>query len=115
MCHRSEAADVKIKDLTQVYDEGDLVKAVVLKVNTLIPHIHVIELRKLVWAARCYLSVSPAWLLDLPCGHTSFFIGFLCSCPVATRSWHIIHGKRTKPCCVPPLQLATLCDTVPHR
>lgn len=37
MCHRSEAADVKIKDLTQVYDEGDLVKAVVLKV---IAHSH---------------------------------------------------------------------------
>lgn len=33
MCHRSQAADGKIKDLTQVYDEGDLVKAVVLKVK----------------------------------------------------------------------------------
>lgn len=33
MCHRSEAADETIEDLTQVYDEGDLVKAVVLKVK----------------------------------------------------------------------------------
>ncbi|CAM9425382.1 unnamed protein product, partial [Ectocarpus sp. 8 AP-2014] len=33
MCHRSEAADETIDDLTQVYDEGDLVKAVVLKVS----------------------------------------------------------------------------------
>ncbi|CAM9211625.1 unnamed protein product, partial [Ectocarpus sp. 12 AP-2014] len=33
MCHRAEAADETIDDLTHVYDEGDLVKAVVLKVN----------------------------------------------------------------------------------
>lgn len=33
MCHRSQAADKAIKDLTQVYEEGDLVKAVVLKVG----------------------------------------------------------------------------------
>lgn len=33
MCHRSQAADKAIKDLTQVYEEGDLVKAVVLKVS----------------------------------------------------------------------------------
>lgn len=32
MCHRSEAAEETIDDLTQVYDEGDLVKAVVLQV-----------------------------------------------------------------------------------
>lgn len=35
MCHRSQAADRTIKDLTKVYDEGDLVKAIVLKVNRL--------------------------------------------------------------------------------
>lgn len=33
MCHRSQAAEKAIKDLTTVYDEGDLVKAVVLKVG----------------------------------------------------------------------------------
>ena len=33
MCHRSQAADQKMKDLTEVYDEGDLVKAIVLKVS----------------------------------------------------------------------------------
>lgn len=32
MCHRKEAANGEIKDLTTVYDDGDLVKAVVLKV-----------------------------------------------------------------------------------
>lgn len=32
MCHRTEAAERPIKDLTTVYDVGDLVKAVVLKV-----------------------------------------------------------------------------------
>lgn len=33
MCHRSEASEHLIKDLSTVYDVGDLVKAVVLKVN----------------------------------------------------------------------------------
>lgn len=33
MCHRSEAADQAINDLTGVYEVGDLVKAVVLKVS----------------------------------------------------------------------------------
>eukprot|EP00903_Cladosiphon_okamuranus_P010099 g9564.t2 len=33
MCHRSEAAERSIKDLSTVYDVGDLVKAVVLKVE----------------------------------------------------------------------------------
>lgn len=32
MCHRSQAADHELKTLTGVYDVGDLVKAVVLKV-----------------------------------------------------------------------------------
>ncbi len=35
MCHRSEAADHSIKDLTGVYEVGDLVKAVILKVSCL--------------------------------------------------------------------------------
>lgn len=34
MCHRSQAADGHVKDLTTMYDEGDLVKAMVLKVKT---------------------------------------------------------------------------------
>lgn len=33
MCHRSQAADHSIKDLTEVYSKGDLVKAVVLKAS----------------------------------------------------------------------------------
>lgn len=32
MCHRSEAAERPIKDLSTFYEVGDLVKAVVLKV-----------------------------------------------------------------------------------
>lgn len=33
MCHRSEAAERSIKNLSTFYDVGDLVKAVVLKVT----------------------------------------------------------------------------------
>lgn len=33
MCHRSEAAARPVKDLSTVYDVGDLVKAIVLKVS----------------------------------------------------------------------------------
>lgn len=32
MCHRSEASDEEVNDLTGLYEEGDLVKALVLKV-----------------------------------------------------------------------------------
>lgn len=35
MCHRSQAADKSIKDLTKFYDIEDLVKAVVLKASIL--------------------------------------------------------------------------------
>lgn len=34
MCHRSQASERFLKDLSKVYDVGDLVKAVVLKVTS---------------------------------------------------------------------------------
>jgi rRNA biogenesis protein RRP5 len=33
LCHRSEIADNKVEDVTKLYDEGDAVKAIVLKID----------------------------------------------------------------------------------
>eukprot|EP00953_Heterococcus_sp_UTEX-ZZ885_P019315 10793-Heterococcus_DN1.PRE.1 len=50
MCHKSEAADHKVEDLTKAYSEGDYVKAIVLKVD--------IEKR------RVSLGLKPSYFID---------------------------------------------------
>lgn len=58
MCHRTEAADQKIDDLTTVYDQGDLVKAIVLSVSH-------DRYRRVLCCAVGVLSVLPASLVAL--------------------------------------------------